>query len=109
MPRAARSIAHITNIEPAAGNTAFSQGLVAGSALKLRVRMTSFDAICQVFEHGVGIAVVPERAARSYRRSGITIISLTDEWAIRRLLLCVREFNQLSVHAKRLVEHLRAK
>jgi hypothetical protein len=34
---------------------------------------------------------------------------LTDEWATRRLLLCIREFNQLSVHAKRLVEHLRAK
>ena len=85
------------------------QAALAGSALKLRVRMTSFDAICQIVEHGVGIAVVPERAARSYRRSGINIISLTDDWAIRRLLLCVREFDQLSVHAKRLVEHLRAK
>jgi DNA-binding transcriptional LysR family regulator len=82
---------------------------LAGTALKLRVRMTSFDAICQMVEHGVGIAVVPERAARSYRRPGINIISLTDDWAIRRLLLCVREFGQLSVHAKRLVEHLKTK
>jgi len=85
------------------------QAALAGGALKVRVRMTGFGAICQIVEHGAGIAVVPERAARSYRRSGIKIISLTDEWAMRRLLLCVREFNQLSVHAKRLVEHLRGK
>jgi molybdate transport repressor ModE-like protein len=85
------------------------QAALAGSAFKLRVRMTSFDAICQMVEHRVGIAVVSERAARSYRRPGINIIRLTDEWAVRRLLLCVREFSELSVHAKRLVEHLKSK
>lgn len=84
------------------------QAALAGSALKLRVRVTSFDAICQIVEHRVGIAVVPEKAARSYRRGAINIIRLTDEWADRRLSLCFRELGQLSVHAKRLVEHLKA-
>jgi hypothetical protein len=35
MPRAARSIANITNIEPAAGSTAFSQGLAATGGLAM--------------------------------------------------------------------------
>ena len=78
------------------------------AAIKVRVRLTSFAAICQMVEHGVGVAVVPEKAARSYGKSAINVIGLTDEWAVRRLLICVRHFSQLSVHAKRLVEHLRA-
>lgn len=85
------------------------QAARAGSTLKLRVHMTSFDAICQMVEYGAGIAVIPERAARGYRKHAINIVGLTDEWAIRRLLICVREIDELSGHAKHLVEHLRAR
>ena len=85
------------------------QAARAGSTLKLRVRMTSFDAICKMVEYGAGVAVIPERAARTYRKHAINVIGLTDEWVIRRLLICVREIDDLSGHAKRLVEHLRAR
>jgi DNA-binding transcriptional LysR family regulator len=80
----------------------------AGQPLKLRVRLTSFDAICQMVELGVGIAVVPESEARRYRRGAIEVIGLTDEWATRRLSICCREYNELSDHARRLIDHLRA-
>ena len=59
-------------------------------------------------EYGAGVAVIPERAARSYRKHAINVIGLTDAWVIRRLLICVREIDDLSGHAKRLVEHLGA-
>lgn len=97
-------------------------GLVAGSALqehvdehaarsghrlKVRVRLTGFDAICRVVEAGMGLAVVPETAGRRCRRSmSISIIRLTDDWALRHLTLCVRNFKSLPAHAQRLVEHL---
>lgn len=84
------------------------QAARAGGAIKVRVRLTSFAAICQMVEHGAGIAVVPEKAVRSYGKRAISVIGLTDEWAVRRLLICVRQFSRLSVHAKHLVEHLRA-
>jgi DNA-binding transcriptional LysR family regulator len=80
----------------------------AGQPLKVRVRLTSFDAICQMVELGVGIAVVPETAARRYRRGAIQVIGLTDEWAIRKLSICCRQYIELSEHAKRLIDHLRA-
>jgi DNA-binding transcriptional LysR family regulator len=83
------------------------QAARAGRILKFRVRMTSFDAVCQMVEHGAGIAVIPERAARRYRKAAINTIDLTDEWAIRRLLICLRQFDELSEHARQLIEHLK--
>lgn len=83
------------------------QAARSGRALKTRVRMTSFDAICQMVELGAGVAIVPEIAARKRRRDAIGIVSLTDDWAVRRMLICCRRHGELSSHAKRLVQQLR--
>jgi len=80
----------------------------AGRRLQLRVRLPDFDAVCQVVGSGVGVAVVPATAARRYRRSAFRIIPLTDTWAPRRLMICVRSFAALPHAGQRLVEHLRA-
>jgi DNA-binding transcriptional LysR family regulator len=80
----------------------------AGRRLKLRVRLPDFAAVCQVVGSGVGVAVVPETAARRYRRSAVRIILLTDSWAPRRLMICVRSFAALPPAGQGLVEHLRA-
>jgi len=84
------------------------QAARAGQTLKVRVRMTSFHAICQMVELGAGMAIVPERAARRYRKSAICIVGLTDAWAERRLLICCQDYSALSDHAKRMVGHLRS-
>jgi len=84
------------------------QAARAGQPLRVRVRMTSFDAICQMVELGVGIAIIPEVAARKYRKGALEIAGLADEWAIRRLSICCRQHNDLSEHARRLIDHLRA-
>ena len=84
------------------------QAARAGQTLKVRVRMTSFEAVCQMVQLGAGIAIVPERAARKHRRSMMRVINLTDDWAQRRLLICCRQQDELSDHAKRLVKHLKA-
>lgn len=80
----------------------------AGRRLKVRIRLNGFDAICRMVESGIGLAVLPETAARRSRHSmAIQIISLTDEWALRSHAICVRNFASLPAHAKRLVECLR--
>jgi DNA-binding transcriptional LysR family regulator len=57
---------------------------------------------------GVGIAVVPEAAARRCARSmPIAMIRIRDSWANRRLAICARSFRTLPKPAKLLVEHLR--
>ncbi len=81
--------------------------LRAGKNLKLRIRLRSFDAICRMVEQGVGVAVMPEAAAQRCRRSmAIGIVRLTDEWALRQLVICARRFDALPLHAQRLAEQL---
>jgi DNA-binding transcriptional LysR family regulator len=79
-----------------------------GMSLRFRARLRDFDAICQMVAAGVGIAVVPESAARRCARSmPIAMIRIRDAWANRRLAICARSFRTLPKPAKQLVEHLR--
>lgn len=78
-----------------------------GKRMRLRVRLTGFDAQCRLVEHGAGLAIVPETAAARSRRSmAIKTVRLRDEWAVRQLRICVRRPAALPVHARRLLEHL---
>lgn len=80
-----------------------------GRVFAPRVRLHGFDAICRMVGRGVGIAVVPETAARRCAATaGLAIRPLADAWAERRLSICVRDLDALPVHARSLVAHLRA-
>jgi len=73
-----------------------------------RARLRDFDTICQMVAAGVGIAVVPEAAARrSARTMPIVVLTLRDGWANRKLVICARSFKALPRPAKLLVDHLR--
>jgi DNA-binding transcriptional LysR family regulator len=79
-----------------------------GARLKFRARLRDFDAICQIVAADVGIAVVPEAAAKRCARSmPIMMIRIRDPWANRRLAICARSFKTLPRPARLLVEHLR--
>src|ERR1700686_3959991 len=79
-----------------------------GVRLRFRARLRDFDAICQLVAAGVGVAVVPEAAARRCARSmPIAMIRIRDSWANRKLVICARSFKALPRPAKQLVEHLR--
>lgn len=79
-----------------------------GVRLRVRSRLRDFDAICQMVAAGVGVAVVPESAARRWAQSApITLVSIRDAWANRKLAICARSFRTLPRPAKLLVEHLR--
>lgn len=80
-----------------------------GRRLKLRVRMSGFEALCRLVGHGVGLAIMPESAARRYRRHTATVrVRLSDDWAMRHQVICFRAFATLPLPARRLVEHLSA-
>jgi DNA-binding transcriptional LysR family regulator len=79
-----------------------------GAIMKVRARVHGFDAVCRMVETGVGIAIVPEAAAKRSKRSmRIDAVRLQDPWANRRLAICVRNLHSLPVGARQLVEHLR--
>lgn len=84
-----------------------AQAASMGMALRYRVWLRSFEAICHMAGAGVGIGIVPETAARRMKRlSGIAIIRLADGWALRRLSVCIRVGTELSAPAQSLFRHL---
>jgi len=79
-----------------------------GMRFRFRARLRDFDAICQMVAADVGIAVVPEAAARRCAQSmPIAIVRIRDSWANRRLVICARNFRTLPQPAKQLVDYLR--
>ena len=81
----------------------------ARRALRLRVQLRSFDAVCRLVERNVGVGVVPATTARqAVKTMAIKALDLSDPWALRELTICVRDFNALPHYAQKLVEHMRA-
>jgi len=79
-----------------------------GMRFHFRARLRDFDAICQMVAADVGIAVVPEAAARRCARSmAIAIVRIRDPWANRRLVICARSFKAMPRPTKQLVDYLR--
>lgn len=72
-----------------------------GKSMSFRIRLPNFSSLLEIVDHKVGIAIVPERAAQ-----GKDTIPLGDEWAKRRLLLCVRKRDELSTQARILLQQL---
>lgn len=77
--------------------------------IALRVQVRSFEAVCRAVEARLGIGVLPLTAARSFAASmSLRVLPLTDPWAMRRMLLCVRSEPAGQTPLGTLVEHLRA-
>lgn len=80
-----------------------------GRAIRLRVQLRSFDAICRLVECNVGVGIVPETTVkRTERNMAISSVRLTDPWALRELSICVRDLDTLPPYARQLVDHLKA-
>jgi len=85
-----------------------TKALRIGRPLRLRVQLRSFDAVCRLVECNVGIGIVPESTARRVSKTmAISIVPLTDTWAVRELTICTRAMAELPLYARQLVEHLR--
>lgn len=75
-----------------------TQAKLLGCAIQYRLRLPNFAAIAQVVANGVGIAIMPKRAASRLKTVySFHQIELTGDWANRKLLLAAKNFDDLSV------------
>ncbi|MBL0147292.1 MAG: LysR family transcriptional regulator [Ideonella sp.] len=78
-----------------------------GRDLNVRIQVHGFDAIAQLVEAGLGVAVLPAVvAARFAQVFRVTPLALLDEWADRRYLLAVRQQEVLPAVVQRFVDAL---
>lgn len=78
-----------------------------GKPLKLRIQLSSFDAMCRMIGAGVGVGVVPESAARrNLVPMNLVQIELNDAWAVRERYVLVRDGESLPAYAQSLIDTL---
>jgi DNA-binding transcriptional LysR family regulator len=76
-----------------------------GKRLKLRIQLSSFDAMCRMIGAGVGVGVVPESAAQRNRENmHLALVELTDPWSVRERYILVRDNEALPAYAKALID-----
>jgi DNA-binding transcriptional LysR family regulator len=78
-----------------------------GRQLRLRVELSSFDAVCRMIGAGVGIGIVPETSARrNLLLLPVVQVELTDEWRVRERFALVREGEKTPAYAQALIDAL---
>lgn len=83
------------------------QAANAGRQLDVRIRVSSLDALCRMVHAGLGIAIVPEQVGLLYVNAlDVRLLSLSDTWAVRRLIMIFKAREQLSASAAALVGFL---
>jgi DNA-binding transcriptional LysR family regulator len=79
-----------------------------GRQLKLRIRVSSFDALFRLVDAEMGLGVVPLEILRDrYGLEKFISIPLDEPWATRDLVMGVRDYKSLPPVTKMLVDHLR--
>lgn len=80
-----------------------------GKPWRLRIQLSSFDAMCRMVGAGVGVAIVPESVARrNLDAMGLALVELRDAWRVRERYLLMRDQATLPAYAAALVQTLLA-
>lgn len=75
--------------------------------MKQRIQVSNFEAACRMVEAAVGVAILPESAARRHAQTmAIVIVPLADPWAERAMQIVVRSLEALPAYARELVDLL---
>jgi DNA-binding transcriptional LysR family regulator len=84
-----------------------AQAARTGTKLKFRMRVRTFEGICRLAGHNVGLGIVPETTARRCQRPmSLASLRLTEAWATRHLKICFRSEDEISPIASDMIAHL---
>ena len=79
----------------------------AGKAMRLRINVPGFDAVCRMVQANMGVGLIPDRAFEVIGAGmGLRSIRLRDDWATRELKIVVRDTAQLSSTGRLVLDHL---
>ena len=79
-----------------------------GCALRFRIEIKTFEAAAGMVDAGLGVAVMPVGVAVRYAgKGGLAAVLLSDSWAHRTLVACVRDEGKLGASARLMLRHLR--
>lgn len=75
--------------------------------VNIKIQVTGFDTLCFMVDSALGIGVLPMAIAELYSNIfDIKLIPIEEEWAARRIDICVRSEASLPTAARLFVDHL---
>jgi DNA-binding transcriptional LysR family regulator len=78
-----------------------------GATLVSRIQVSGMDAAARIVAAGLGPAILPREAvAQHASAAGLALVPLTDAWAERRFVCCLRNDGTVAATTKLLAEHL---
>lgn len=78
-------------------------------SLRIRIQVTSYDALCLMVSHGLGVGLLPEGVVTPLLKPlRLHKLRVEEPWAHRRFLVGVRSYEALPAAAKLFVDHLRS-
>ena len=84
------------------------QVAMLGQQLHFRIRMNSFEGICDMVSNGLGLAIVPAITAVKYQpQFSYHIIDLKDVWCQRRLCVAYAQWHHLSPVTQKFIKDLK--
>lgn len=85
------------------------QAALLGQLPSHRVQVSSMDAACRIIAAGLGLAVLPREVAVPHAGAGrLALVSLAEDWAVRRFVVASRPAPLRSATARLLAEFLQA-
>lgn len=79
-----------------------------GKPIRQRIQVSSFDAMCRLVETRLGLTMLPKAVLAPHVAAGrIRMIGLDEDWAVRQMVVVVRDPARLSPITQTLVDHLR--
>ncbi|KMM82668.1 DNA-binding transcriptional regulator, LysR family [Pseudomonas taetrolens] len=83
------------------------QALHIGLRMQVRIRAEGFDGVLRMVARGAGLGIVPKATIERWQAPRtFNVVSLSEPWADRKLLLCARSFEHLPAYARALLEAL---
>lgn len=84
-----------------------AQALRLGRPINYRMHVAAFDIAFRMVAEDLAVCIAPYDAVRRFEKDlGLHWRVLSEPWAERRTVLCMRDVDALGAPARRLVEHL---
>lgn len=85
------------------------QAIVLEKALRLRIQVRSFEAVCRMVQVGMGVGILPYEAAKVLAESmKLSVRPMNEPWAQRKVLVCVKKDRPAKPSLTLLINHLTA-
>jgi DNA-binding transcriptional LysR family regulator len=85
------------------------QAIVLEKALRLRIQVRSFEAVCRMVQVGMGVGILPYEAAKVLAESmKLSVLPMSEPWAQRQVLVCVKKDRPAKPSLSLLINHLTA-